>query len=107
MEPSATPAKRCYPTPGANVCSTPVEIPAAARARWLAEVAETLEQAERLVNRLKISGEHAVSVGELELRIQIAKGEVASLRTSRPSRTEPGPTWTNFPPWEQPERSSV
>jgi len=107
MEPSATPAKRCYQSRGANVCSTPVEVPAAARARWLAEVAETLEQAERLVNRLKFSGEHAASVGELELRIQVAKGEVASLRTSRPSRTEPGPTWTNFPPWEQPERSSV
>jgi G:T-mismatch repair DNA endonuclease (very short patch repair protein) len=89
------------------VCSTPVEVPAAARARWLAEVAETLEQAERLLNRLKLSGRCAPLVVELELRIEAAKHEVGSLRMSRQPRTDSGPTWTDFPPWEKEERSGA
>jgi hypothetical protein len=107
MEPSATPAKRCYSVPGANVFSTPVEVPAAARARWLAELAEALDQAARLVNGLIVSGQHAGPIGELELRIRVAKAEVESLRASRSSRTEAGPKWTGIPPWEQTERSSA
>jgi hypothetical protein len=84
---------------GATMYSIPVEIPAAARARWLAEVAETLEQAESLLNRLRHSGRHAALLIELEMRLQAAKGEVESLRGSRPPRVESGPTWTNLPPW--------
>jgi len=36
--------------------STPVEVPAAARARWLAELADALEQAEQLLKRLAAGG---------------------------------------------------
>jgi hypothetical protein len=84
---------------GANVCSTPVEIPAVARAKWLAEVAETLQQAEALLKRLKLDGDHAELVAEVEFRILVARREVESLRTSRPHRNT-GPRWINFPPWE-------
>jgi len=89
------------------VFSTPVEVPAAARARWLAEVAETLEQAERLINRLKVGGQHAGAVSDLELRVRVAKGEVEALRANRPTRSEPDPKWIGIPPWEQSERSSA
>src|SRR5437868_931224 len=100
MEPSRTSAKGCYPTPGANAFSTPVEVPAAARARWLAEVAETLDRAELLLDRLKLSGRYADLVLEVELRIAIAKREVESLRTSRLPR-DSSPRRTNLPPWEE------
>jgi hypothetical protein len=79
--------------------SIPVEVPAAARARWLAEVAETLGQAESLLNRLELNGRHAELLTELEMRLQAAKGEVESLRGSRQPRSESSPTWTNLPPW--------
>jgi hypothetical protein len=81
------------------MCSIPVEVPAAARARWLAEVAETLEQAESLLNRLSHSGRHAALITELEMRLEAAKGEVESLRGRRQPCAESGPTWTNLPPW--------
>jgi hypothetical protein len=89
------------------VFSTPVEVPAAARARWLAEVAETLEQAEYLVSRLKVGCQHAGLIGELELRIRVAKGEVEALRASRPLRSGADPKWTGIPPWEETERTSA
>jgi hypothetical protein len=97
-----TPAKAHYPAPGGNVCSTPVEIPAAARARWLGEVAETLERAEILLKRLKVQRQDADLIVEVELRIAIAKREIESLRINRFPR-DTGPRWTDFPPWEQAE----
>jgi G:T-mismatch repair DNA endonuclease (very short patch repair protein) len=92
---------------GRIVCSTPVEVPAAARARWLAEVAETLEQAEHLLNRLKRDGHRAANFTELTMRIEAAKHEVALLRLSRQSRAQTDPKWTKLPPWEDGGRSSV
>jgi hypothetical protein len=82
------------------VFSTPVEVPAAARARWLAEVAETLEQAEVLLNRLKRDDYRAASLGKLSMRIEAAKREVELLRKSRQSRAQTDPGWTKLPPWE-------
>lgn len=71
------------------------------RARWLAELADALEQAERLLKRLAAGGRCDSMMAELELRIVAAKCELESLRTSRQPRTESGPRWINFPPWEQ------
>jgi len=81
------------------VCSTPVEVPAAARARWLGQVAESLEQAERLLNRLRFAGCDGAGLVELELRIGAAKREVDLLRASRPPRSESDPRWASFAPW--------
>ena len=85
---------------GANLRSTPVEIPAAVRARWLAELASALEQAEHLLKRLAVGGRHDRIMLELELRIGAARCELESLRTSRPPRAESSPRWIDFPPWE-------
>lgn len=83
----------------------PAEVPAAARAKWLAEVAETLEQAQGLLNRLKIGGLDPAKAAEVTVRIEAAKHEVQSLR-ARP-RAENEPRWTNLPPWDEGERSYV
>ena len=83
------------------MCSTPVEVPAAVRARWLAELADALEQAEQLLKRLAAGGRRDSVIVELELRIGAAKFELESLRTSRQPRPESSPRWINFPPWEQ------
>jgi hypothetical protein len=92
---------------GTNVFGTPVEVPAAARARWLAEVAETLEQAEVLLNRLKRNDYRVANLSELSMRIEAAKGEVELLRKSRQSRSQSDPGWTKLPPWEDSGRSAV
>ena len=97
MEGSAGPAK--HRRQGANVCTTPVELPAAARARWLAEVAETLEQAQHQLDRLSLLGHQGPLVAELQLRIAVAKKQVESLQSGRPARTETDPRWTNHQPW--------
>ena len=80
-----------------NVCSTPVEVPAAARARWLAELAQALDQADGLLRRLGSAGRHAVTVAELSLRIEVAKREVEFLRLSG---RQADPKWTNLRPWD-------
>lgn len=82
------------------MCSTPVEVPAAARARWLAEVAGALEKAELLANQLRLRGYRGALLAELEWRIAVAKREVESLQVSRPPRQETNPKWTSFAPWE-------
>jgi hypothetical protein len=92
---------------GTNVFRTPVEVPAAARARWLAEVAETLEQAELLLNRLKRDEYRVANLGELSIRIEAAKREVELLRRGRQSRTQNDPGWAKLPPWEDNKRSTV
>ena len=81
--------------------STPVEVPAAVRARWLAELADALEQAQQLLKRLAVGGRRDSVIVELELRIGAAKCELESLRTSRQPRNQSSPRWINFPPWEQ------
>lgn len=87
------------------MCSRPVEVPAVARARWLAEVAETLEQAEILLNRLKRGGYPPANLVALTMRIDAAKHEVESLRISRLARPEAEPRWTKLPPWREGEHS--
>jgi len=72
-----------------------------ARARWLAEVAEILEQAESLLSRVNFNGQYVPLMAELELRIGAAKREVESLRTSRPPRADSCPEWADLHPWEQ------
>jgi class 3 adenylate cyclase len=71
------------------------------RARWLAELAEALEQAERLLKRVAAGNRYDPMILELELRIGAARGELESLRTSRQARAESAPRWIGIPPWEQ------
>ena len=81
--------------------STPVEVPAAARARWLAELAETLGQAKQLIDRLRVSGLSRPMIEDLELQIEFVEREVESLRGSRSARMESNPDWTIRPPWQE------
>jgi hypothetical protein len=89
------------------VFDTPVETPATARARWLAEVAIALEQAELVLNRLNGDVHPGWNLTELLMRIGAAKREVALLRLGRPSRSQSDPRWTKLPPWQDGDRSAV
>jgi hypothetical protein len=89
------------------VFDTPVEVPPTARARWLAEVADALEQAELVLNRLNGDVHPGSTLTELSMRIGAAKREVVLLRMGRQSRSRGDPRWTKLPPWEDSERSAV
>ena len=84
----------------------PVEAPAA-RARWLAEVADALDQAEVLVNRLNGDQPRSTHLTELSMRIGAAKRAVELLRVSRQTRSQSDPRWTKLPPWQDDERTAV
>lgn len=83
------------------MCSVPTEVPAAERARWLAEVSEALNEAHRILSQLHLSQEDEATARELYLRIQAARLEVQSLRLSRSlnPREETDPRWTGPAPW--------
>jgi hypothetical protein len=69
-----------------------------ARARWLGEVAASLEDAERLLNRFRLAGCDGAGIIDLELRIGAAKREVHSLRAGRrPSESDP--KWSSLATW--------
>jgi hypothetical protein len=89
------------------VCSIPVEEAAATRARWLAELAGVLDETQRLLARLDLGAEQQTAGVELFLRIEAARHEVQSLRLSRQSRSDSGPTWTNLVPWQNGDRSGA
>lgn len=78
--------------------SVPTEVPAADRARWLAEVADALEQAHRLLFELDLENDAAAGALDLHVRIEAARLEVQALRLSRSivPRTRPDPNWTNL-----------
>jgi hypothetical protein len=68
------------------MCSVPFEVPAAERARWLAELSEALEDASRLFRRSDIGNLPRADVFEVYMRIEAARLEVQSLRLSRSLR---------------------
>jgi hypothetical protein len=79
----------------------PTEMPPAGRARWLAELADALDEALRLLLELDLNGGAAAEARDLYVRIEAARLEVQSLRLSRSiaPRTEPDPEWSNLIPW--------
>lgn len=64
-----------------RVLGLAVEGSTSARARSLAEAAETLEQAEDSLNRLKLGGSNSSASAEATVRIEAPKLQVESLRT--------------------------
>ena len=74
---------------------------AAQRARWLAELADALDEAREAVEQLA-SGEHRSIATELSARIDAARSEVETLRLrrSRGGGQDFGPEWTNGVPWK-------
>jgi hypothetical protein len=83
------------------VCSVPTEVPAAERARWLAELAEALTDAHELLHCLSFVAHEEALASELYLRIGGARLEVQSLRLSRSlnGRRETCPEWTEADLW--------
>jgi hypothetical protein len=81
--------------------SVPTDVPAADRARWLAEVADALEQAHRLLFELHLENDAASDALDLYVRIEGARLQVQALRSSRSitPRARPDPNWTNLPAW--------
>lgn len=82
-------------------CSVPTEVPAAERARWLAEVGAALNEAHGLLTRLPLHAEHYFLAGELHMRIEAARLEVQSLQLSRSLNPRPksDPNWSGLAPW--------
>lgn len=89
---------------GAKLFSVPTEVPAADRARWLAEVSQALDEARALLHALSVNeGEYELAC-DLNARIEIARFEVQSLRLSRSlqSRDDNDPKRTRFARWPDP-----
>jgi hypothetical protein len=68
------------------MCSVPIEVPPADRARWLAELAQALDEAQRLFRQLDMRTIPRADAFELYMRIEAARLEVQSLRLSRSLR---------------------
>jgi len=77
------------------MCSVPTEVPSAERARWLAELAQALDDAQRLLHQLDLRMVPRAEAFELYMRIEAARLEVQSLRLSRSlrQRAELPPQW--------------
>ena len=79
----------------------PGEGRAAERARWLAELSESLDEAQRLLPRMGVGMSDSPLAVELHFRIEGARLTVQALRL-RPmgASTElTGPEWSELPPW--------
>jgi hypothetical protein len=71
------------------VFSVPSDVPAAERARWLAEVSAALDAASELIARLDFAPEDTSAKLDLCIRIETARVEVRSLRLSRSLQSRP------------------
>ncbi len=77
------------------------EASAADRARWLADVAATLSEAQALTWRLGTSGKRPEAM-ELYSQIELAMAEVRALRLGRSASRleEHDPNWSKDLPWQ-------
>lgn len=76
---------------------------AVARTRWLAELAEALEEATQVIKQLRLAGCSLDAVEQVELcaRIEAAKIEVETVRHARSLALAQHscPEWTKNVPW--------
>ena len=74
---------------------------AAARSRWLAALAQTIEEALRLGREIGIPDRRCEEATEVYGRLELARIEVEALRGRRQplSGSEFGPLWTRLFPW--------
>ena len=74
---------------------------AAERARWLAELAQAVDQAQRLAWSLGVSEASVAEVEGLYCRLEAIRIEIDALRRgSRPTRQmETDPLWTSLLTW--------
>jgi len=81
------------------VSDTPAGIPTAKRARWLAELAQTLARAHEILDEMKLQA-HDPALNVILVRIGAVEREVRLLQAGRPQTDENSPKWTNFALWE-------
>jgi hypothetical protein len=74
---------------------------ASARARWLAELDQALDEADRLAIQLGEVPPQSDELVALRARIVAVRSELDTLRRNGIGeiRREIGPNWTNLPPW--------
>jgi len=89
------------------VTQGPIQPTASERAQWLSDLAEALEQAQRLTWRIGLLEGTSVEAMELYGRLEAARTEVQSLRLGRfgSARLADGPDWTILVPWKRDPRS--
>lgn len=77
------------------------ETQAAERARWLAELADAIDEAQRLAWRLGVAEGGNAEAKELYGRLETVRGEVDSLRRDgwATCHEEIEPPWMNLMPW--------
>jgi MoxR-like ATPase len=77
------------------VARVPAKFSAAEHAQWLAELAEAIEEAQKLLWRLGVSEGSSARANELYVRLEAARAEVESLRRSgsRELTAEAHPEW--------------
>lgn len=79
----------------------PSEVSAALRARWLAELADALEQARALVKRMG-AAEGRIEAIELYARIEAIRFEVQAMRLGARRASEAiHPEWNENLPWQR------
>jgi hypothetical protein len=71
------------------VIRVPTDVYAAERARWLAELAQALGEAQELVNCLAVAGGGYIETLDVCARLEAARAEVQSLRRSGTRETRP------------------
>lgn len=74
---------------------------AAERARWLAELAQAVDQAQQLAWSLSVSQANSAEVEGLYRRLEAVRIEIESLRRGnwQTGPADPDPLWTNFLGW--------
>ena len=85
---------------GSKVVRVPSQ-DSAARARWLAELADALDEARRLIKQLG-AAEGRLEAVELYARIEAVRLEVQAMRLRRPALggRKAGSEWTKDFPWK-------
>lgn len=81
----------------------PIEASATERARWLTEVAEALEQAQKLAWHLGLLEHKHNEAMELYGRLEATRLEVQALRFGQftAAQREYDPKWTELTPWKR------
>jgi len=79
-------------------------VSAAERAQWLAELAQVLEEAQKLVGRLTVTDARRTEALDLSARLEAARAEVQALRRNRLSEfsRQFDPDWRKSLPWDRP-----
>jgi hypothetical protein len=75
---------------------------AAARARWLAELSEALDEAQALLSRLEPAELWRIDALDLSARVEAAQAHVRMLQSARRIKApEPHPEWRRMLPWDR------